>query len=136
MAITFNPYLSFNGNAREAMEFYHSVFGGNLEMTTFAEGGMPPEAGDGTKIMHAALQGNGITLMASDTPPGKDYRSGTTVSLSLSGEDEEVLASYFAKLSDGGQVHEPLVKAPWGDTFGMFADKFGFEWMVNITAPK
>ena len=132
-----NPYISFQGNAREVMEFYKSVFGGNLEVTTFKEGGMSPNPANDDKIMHAMLVAeNNITLMASDMPDtGRmKYQKGTNISISLSGDNEEELTGYFNKLADGGTIVEPLVKAPWGDTFGMVTDKFEIFWLVNITA--
>ena len=70
--------------------------------------------------------------MASDTPPGMDYSPGTTISISLSGDDGDELRGYWAKLSDGGTVSLPLEKQMWGDEFGMCTDKFGIGWMVNI----
>jgi len=133
MQTKLNPYISFKDNAREAMEFYKTVFGGKLEMSTFKEGGMTSEPNDDNKIMHAMLEAdNGITFMGADTPAGMPYVAGTNISISLSGDNEEELTGYFEKLSEGGSVHQPLTKAPWGATFGMFADKFGIEWMVNI----
>jgi len=129
-----NPYLSYKNEARDAMEFYKSVFGGNLVMTTFQEGGMPHDPADDNKIMHAMLEAdNGITLMGADTPEGLNQQNG---SISLSGEDESELRGYWDKLSEGATIREPLVEAPWGDTFGMLADKFGIEWMVNISGQK
>ncbi len=129
-----NPYISFKDNARDAIEFYKSVFGGNLVMTTYAEGGMNQYPDEGNKIMHAMLEAdNGITFMAADTPTGIEYRPGSNMSMSLSGDNEAELTAYYEKLSAGGTVREPLAKAPWGDTFGMFIDKFGINWMVNIT---
>jgi PhnB protein len=74
--------------------------------------------------------------MASDTPSGMEYRPGTNLSVSLSGENEAELTAYYQKLSAGGMVTMPLEKAIWGDSFGMFTDKFGIGWMVNILAPK
>lgn len=133
-----NPYISFKGNAREAMDFYHSVFGGELNRMTFKEG-MPQGAGEGEDdlIMHSMLTAeNGIVLMCADTPKSIPYEGGARISISLSGENEEELTGYYNKLSVGGKIAEPLSKAPWGDTFGMFTDKFGIHWMVNITAPK
>lgn len=132
-----NPYISFKGNAKEAMEFYESVFGGKLEITTFKEGGMSANQANDNQIMHAMLVAdNGITLMASDLPDGMEYKPGTNVSISLSGDNEAELSGYYEQLSAGGQIAEPLTKAPWGDTFGMFTDKFGIFWMVNITGAK
>jgi PhnB protein len=129
-----NPYISFDGNAREAMEFYKTVFGGKLDVTTFAEGGMTDQGLQPDKIMHAMLVAdNGITLMAADSATGmREYIAGTNMSISLSGDNEEELTSYYNKLVEGGKVEEPLVRAPWGDTFGMCIDKFGVFWMVNI----
>lgn len=128
-----NPYISFQGNAREAMGFYKSVFGGKLDLSTFAEGGMAENQANPDQIMHAMLVAdNGITLMGADMPDGTEYKPGTNVSISLSGDNEAELTAYYNKLAEGGAVAEPLAKAPWGDTFGMFTDKFGIFWMVNI----
>jgi PhnB protein len=130
-----NPYLSFRDNAREAMEFYRTVFGGTLDMNTFAEFGASEDPGEDDKIMHAMLEAeNGITFMAADTPSSMEHRPGSTMSMSLSGDDDAELSGYFEKLSEGGTVNEPLVEAPWGDKFGMVTDRFGIDWMVNITA--
>ena len=132
-----NPYINFNGNAKEAMEFYKSVLGGALTMSTFKEGGMPHEPSEENKIMHAMLVAeNGITLMASDTPKGWGYNSGTNISISLSGDDEAELKGYWDKLSAGAQIGQPLAAAPWGDIFGMLTDTFGIRWMVNIAGKK
>jgi PhnB protein len=133
-----NPYLGFKNNAREAMEFYKTVFGGKLDLSTFKEGGAPTSTPDEDNlIMHAMLEAdNGIVFMASDTPPSMDYKPGTTMSMSLSGDNEEELRGYWNKLSEGSTVTMPLEKAPWGDTFGMLTDKFGIAWMVNIAGPQ
>ncbi len=128
-----NPYINFKGNAKQAVEFYESVFGGKLEMTTFREGGMAANQADADQIMHAMLTAdNGMVLMASDVPDGMPYKPGTNISISLSGDNESELTGYFNKLAEGGTIAEPLTKAPWGDTFGMVTDKFGIFWMVNI----
>ena len=132
-----NPYLNFNGNAKEAMEFYKNVFGGQLTMSTFKEGGMPVDPSEADKIMHAMLiADNGITLMASDTPKEWPYNPGTNISVSLSGDSEEELKGYWDKLSTDAKIDQPLEKAPWGDMFGMLTDKFGIRWMVNIAGKK
>lgn len=134
MNVRLNPYLSFKDNAREAMEFYRSVFGGRLDVSTFKEYNASQDPAEDNKIMHSMLEAdNGIAFMASDTPNGMEYRPGTTVSMSLSGDDSETLTGYFRKLSAGGTIGMPLEKAPWGDTFGLVTDKFGIEWMVNIS---
>src|SRR4051812_19172238 len=120
-----NPYINFNGNAKEAAEFYESVFGGKLTMSTFKEGGAPEDPDQDDKIMHAALvTDNGITLMLSDSPKHWAYNPGNNISVSLSGDNEAELQGYWEKLSAGAQVSQALNKAPWGDMFGMLTDKF------------
>jgi PhnB protein len=131
-----NPYLSFNGTARQAMEFYQDVFGGELVVRTFGEyGGQDPATAD--QVMHAQLETpKGYTVMASDSPPGADEaKSGNNFTISLSGEDED-LRGYWDRLTEGGSITIPLEKQMWGDEFGACVDKFGIPWMVNITAPQ
>ena len=137
MPTLLNPYLSFRDNARQAMEFYQTVFGGKLVMNTYKEFHASQDPIEDNKIMHAMLEAeNGITFMGADTPNGTEYSVGTNYSMSLSGENHAELKTYFDKLSAGGTVVMPLEKAPWGDTFGMLKDKFGVDWMVNIDGPK
>ena len=132
MSTLLNPYLSFDGNAREAMEFYRTVFGGDLTLSTFGDYG-PSDQPGADKIMHGQLRaGEGLVLMGADTPPGMEFTRGTDVALSLSGEDEAELRRYWDQLSDGGTVAVPLEKQMWGDLFGMCTDRFGVSWMVNI----
>jgi PhnB protein len=135
MATLLNPYLSFRDNAREAMEFYHAVFGGELSLNTFEEFGASEDPAEASKIMHSQLSTeSGLVLMAADTPNAMDYTPGSTISVSLSGDDEAELRGHWDKLADGGTVVMPLEKAPWGDVFGMCVDKFGTTWMVNVNA--
>jgi PhnB protein len=137
MSSILNPYISFNGTAREAMEFYKTVFGGELTLSTFGENNMSSDPAEADKIMHGMLKAeNGITLMGADTPQGMEYKPGTNVSISLSGDDEAELRGYWDKLSEGASIAAPLATAPWGDTFGMLTDKFGIFWMVNIGGAK
>jgi PhnB protein len=130
-----NPYISFSDQARQALEFYRGVFGGELSLNTFGESGM--DAGpDGDKIMHGQLETPaGYTLMVSDTPAGMERTVGSHMSISLSGDDGDELRGYFQKLADGGTVTMPLEKQMWGDEFGMCVDPFGVAWMVNISRP-
>lgn len=133
MQTRLNPYLSFRDNARQAMEFYQSVFGGELTMNTFAEFHASEDPSEADKIMHAMLEAeNDLTFMAADTPNQMEYDPGARISMSLSGDNADELRGYFEKLSAGGQVVMPLEAAPWGDTFGMCTDRFGVNWMVNI----
>jgi len=137
MPTKLNPYLGFKDNARAAMEFYKSVFGGKLEFHTFKEYQASQDPSEDDKIMHSMLEAdNGITFMASDTPSSMPYTPGAVISMSLNGDDEEELRAYFDKLSDSGKILMPLEKAPWGDIFGMCVDKFGIRWMVNVAGKK
>jgi PhnB protein len=137
MPTRLNPYLSFKDNAREAMEFYKSVFGGDLNISTFKDGGMPSEPGEENLIMHSQLEtANDLFLMGADTPTGMEHNAAGNGSISLSGEDEAELRGYWDGLSKGGTITMPLEVAPWGDAFGMLTDKFGVNWMVNITGRK
>jgi len=135
MTTRLNPYLSFSGNAREAMDFYHSVFGGEVTRMTFADmPDVPTDPSEAGKVMHSELvTDGGITLMGADSPAGMG-EPGPNSSVSLSGEDDAELRGYWEKLSGSGTVTMPLEKAPWGDSFGMCVDKFGVPWMVNIAA--
>lgn len=126
------PYISFKDNTREAMEFYHNIFGGKLQLRTFKEYNASRNPSDDEKIMHSVIESEGITFMGSDTPSTMEYKSGSNIGMSLSGEDEEELRGYWQKLSEGGNIFMPLEKAIWGDIFGMLTDKFGINWMVNI----
>jgi PhnB protein len=130
MASRLNPYISFAGNARQAMEFYEQVFGGTLRLNTFGEYGAE-EQPEG--IMHGMLETpSGYTIMGADNPPGQPYEPGNNITVSLSGDDAKELRGYWEKLNDGGTVTVPLEKQMWGDEFGMLIDKFGIAWMVNV----
>ena len=133
MASRLNPYISFPGTAREAMEFYQRVLGGSLTLNTFGEFGAQ-DAPDANNIMHGMLETDrGFTLMGADTPPGMEHQPGNNISVSLSGDDADELRGYWEQLSDGGTVTVPLEKQMWGDEFGACVDRFGISWMVNIS---
>lgn len=137
MAVLLNPYLSFRDNAREAMESYRSVFGGELTLNTFAEFQASDDPAEQDKIMHATLETPaGLVLMGADTPNGMEYQSPGGISISLSGDDEGGLRDYWDALVKGGAVVMPLEPSPWGDAFGMCMDRYGVNWMVNIGGPQ
>jgi PhnB protein len=137
MTSRLNPYIGFDGDARQAMEFYRDVFGGELTVNTFGEFGMA-DSPDKDKIMHAQLETPaGFTLMASDTPQHMTFEPGARISVSLSGDDSAELHGYWDKLTaGGGTVVMPLDKQAWGDEFGMVTDRFGVAWLVNIAQPR
>jgi PhnB protein len=135
MASLLNPYVNvLDGKAREALEFYRSVLGGELNVMTFGEMGAEGPVAD--QVMHGQLETeSGFTLMVADAPPEMvQVTMGNNISISLSGpaEDGDALRGWFSGLAEGGQVPQPLEPAPWGDEFGMLVDRFGISWMVNI----
>lgn len=132
MSSRLNPYLSFAGNARQAMEFYRDVFGGTLTLNTFGEiGGQHGD--DADKIMHGMLEtDSGFTLMGADNPPGMELTPGNNITVALSGDNADELRGYWEKLSGSGTVSVPLEKQMWGDEFGSCEDRFGVPWLVNI----
>ena len=135
MASQLNPYLNFNGTTRQAMEFYRSVFGGDLNLTTFGEFGAT-DSPDADRIMHGVLETSaGYTIMAADAYSDGQYQPMAGCGVSLSGDDD-ALRGYWDKLADSGTVTMPLQKQAWGDEFGMVTDRFGVPWLVNISQPK
>jgi PhnB protein len=136
--IQLSPYLNFNGNCEEAMQFYNGIFGGKLDISRFGDfdSQMPVPDNYKTKVMHSYLGGEHVSFMASDSPPNVTPTVGNNVQLSISGGDGETLTKYFNALAEGGTITVALDKQAWGDTFGMLTDKFGIYWMVNISAPK
>lgn len=124
-----NPYLNFGGNAREAMETYRDIFGGQLDTNEFADFAQGDDAPEG--LMHAMLvTDDGFTLMGSDVPSGSPDPNGW---ISISGDEGDKLRRYFERLSEGGEVLMPLERQMWGDEYGQCRDRFGISWMVNIS---
>ena len=134
MTVRLNPYIGFRTQAREALGFYHSVFGGEVTLSTFGEAGMSQDPADADKVMHGQLEGaDGIVLMVSDAPAGIESPEVSNISISLSGDDTEVLTRCWNGLAEGASIIEPLTEAPWGDTFGMLTDRYRVTWLVNIS---
>ncbi|HXH27342.1 MAG TPA: VOC family protein [Candidatus Acidoferrum sp.] len=129
------PYLNFNGNCEEAMQFYQSVLGGELKISRFADYAspeMPVADNQKNKVMHASLENDRLSLMASDGRPDTKVIFGDSVNMCIMGTDEAQLTGFFNGLAAGGTITMPLDKQVWGDKFGMCTDKFGINWMVNI----
>ena len=132
---TLNPYLGFRDQAREALDYYQSVFGGTITRSTFGDFKVSEDPAEVDKIMHSQLTtDSGLVLMASDTPASMDVPPASSISVSLSGggDDDAALRGYWSRLSGDGTVTVPLGNSPWGDAFGMCVDKYGVNWMVNI----
>lgn len=133
MTTRLNPYLNFaDGRAREAMEFYRSVLGGELDVMTFGQ--MGTEGPLAEHVMHSQLvTPDGFTIMGADAPPEfVQMTFGDNLSVSISGDEADKMTGWFDALSEGGEVSMPLEKQMWGDTFGSFKDRFGVSWLVNI----
>jgi len=136
----FITYVSFNGNTEEAFNFYKAAFNGeitNLQRFADSPGGAQMPEADKNKIMHIALEApGGVRLMGNDhlEMMGGPFVAGNNFSLSLHPDTQEQADQFFNKLSAGGTVTVPMSKAPWGDYFGMFTDKFGIKWMINQRA--
>ena len=128
-----NTYITFSGNCREAMTFYHECLGGDLDLQPI--GGSPVEAECPTAmrdhILHAALTKDALLLMGSDMVGPEGYVKGNNVALSLTCRSEEEINRFFSKLSEGGKIIHPLRVEFWGATFGVFTDKFGIRWMLS-----
>src|SRR5918995_787828 len=129
---TLNPYLSFRNDARAAMQFYHSVFGGDLDISTFGEyEGMVDDPNENDLVMHAQLTTpDGMVLMGADTPSRMEYVAPQGISVSVSGDDDAQLDRIWNALADGGSVVMPFEVPPWGGRFGMLRDRFGIDWML------
>lgn len=129
----FVPYLFFNGNCREAMNFYKDCFGGKLEIMTYADG--PQEGGaesisDKSKVMHACLSSDRFSLMASDDP-FKKTEFGNSVQITVQCETPEEVDKLFGLLCKDGHTIMPLEKTFWASNFGVLSDRFGICWMLN-----
>jgi PhnB protein len=133
----FNPYLSFDGNCREALEYYKQCFNGEIvSMQTFGDSPMPAEGDLKNRIMHSIFKAGSIYFMASDSAPGQPVKSGNNVTLNIDFEDPVMQEKVFSKLAAGGRINMPLQETFWGAKFGMLTDKFGINWMVNCELKK
>jgi len=127
-----NPYLTFNGNCREAMEFYKACLGGELSLTTVGDSPMkdqmPAEAQNA--VMHSLLRSDGIILMASDQMTPGALVNGNTITLCVIGNSKAELDTFFTRLAAGGNVSQPLQETFFG-AYGALTDKFGINWMFQ-----
>ena len=134
MRITLTPYVAFPGNAAEAMHFYQGIFGGQLDILTFGQLKVPDMPAEGT--MHSQLVNEHFFFSAADARPGDESQWGLSrVSLAVMSDDLDVVSGWFAALAEDGSIGQPLGPQIWGDVYGQVTDKYGVEWMFNITVP-
>lgn len=131
--MVFEPYLFFSGNCEEALNFYKTLFGGEItEISRWkdapADMGMTGEFPE--RIMHSTFKSSAVNFMASDSRPTTQYGEGR-ISLSIGTSDETEARRIWDALAKGGNVEVPFDKTFWGATFGMLTDRFGIDWMVN-----
>ncbi|HZT30664.1 MAG TPA: VOC family protein [Bryobacteraceae bacterium] len=132
-------YLNFDGNCRQAMQFYGKCLGAELQLMTFAEGpaSLPKEAKEAKdRILHARLTKGSVCLMASDTLPGMPFQQGNNFSIALECESLEEIEKLFTAVGESGTIVMPLHDAFWGARFGMLKDQFGIHWMFSFEPPK
>ena len=133
------PYINFRGTTQEAMEFYHSIFGGEYTRSTFADFGvLPPEHPHASATMHSQIVAGDVRLMAADYIEGFSpaVTFGNNVTMAIAGSEKEQLESWFLQLAEGGTIAQPLGSAPWGALYGALTDKFGTYWQFNIDIPQ
>lgn len=131
------PFLTFNGNCREAMKFYESCFGGELFLMAVSEapGNFPAAAKD--LIMHATLRkSSAVFIAAADSWAGAPYHPGNNFSVIVESDDLEENQRFFDALANGGKVTMALQDMFWGARFGMLTDRFGVQWMFNCALSK
>jgi PhnB protein len=131
------PYLNFNGNAAEALNFYEQALNGKVtEKSTFGEANMAQDDSMKDKILHAVFQSGDLKFMVSDCPPGVSVTTGDQVSLSLHFTELDAIEKTFAAMAEGGNITMPIQDTFWGARFAMTKDKFGVHWMFNYDYPK
>lgn len=127
------PYINFQGQAREAMEFYHQTLGGTLDLQTASGQGVSTPADPGERIALARLNADGVSIIAVDGHPDYPAKVGENMALALEGADKERITRIFSMLADGGAVKMPLTAQPWGSEVGWLTDKFGVNWMLTVS---
>lgn len=134
--LTIHPYLNFDGNCKDAFNFYATLFGGQLDVQTFGESPMADQAPDGAKdrVMHARLTADNMLLMGSDALPNQ-YQKPQGFMITIDVDDAPTAERVFSKLTDGGAVVMPIQETFWAERFGMGVDRFGIPWMVNSMKP-
>jgi PhnB protein len=135
---TLYPYLMFNGNCLEAMEFYKDCFEGQLTISTYGE--MPTDDvrdEDKNLVMLAKLSSHGIILLASDRNSNREeVNFGSNITIYVDAEKEETARKYFDHLADGGNITMPFEETLLGTKSGLLTDKYGLHWLINFNLKK
>ncbi|MBO4269386.1 VOC family protein [Microbispora triticiradicis] len=134
MSVKSVTHLNFRGDARAALEFYQSVFGGHLAVVTYKDAGNVQDPAEADQVMWGQVAaGNGFHVMAYDVPSRLPWDRGeNSFFLSLRGETTEEITAYWERLSDGAVVTQPLEPAQWAPLYGMLTDRFGVVWVVDV----
>lgn len=129
-------YLNFDGNCRQAMEYYAKCLDAKLDVMPYSQGPMevPPEAKD--RVLHSRLTKGTQIIMASDCPPGTPLQQGNNFAISINCDSRQEVDQFFASLGDKGKVIMPTADMFWGAYFGMVTDQFGVNWMFSHENPK
>lgn len=130
--IQISPYINFQGRAREAMEFYQSVLGGNLELLTVDQQGVSKPAGPEDSIVYSRLETEGALIVAVDGHPNYPAKVGENMAVALTGTDRERLNQIFHALAEGGKIKMPLTRQPWGAEAGWLSDRFDINWTIVV----
>ncbi|GAT69439.1 glyoxalase/bleomycin resistance protein/dioxygenase [Planomonospora sphaerica] len=137
MSITTTTHLNFRGDARAALDFYHSVFGGDVVAVTYKDAGGVQDPDEADWVMWGqVVAGNGFRVMAYDVPSRTPWNPGeNAVFVSVRGDDTEEITALWDKLAVGSTVVQPLEPAQWAPLYGMLKDRFGVVWVLDVTAP-
>jgi PhnB protein len=126
-----NAYLHFDGTTRQAMQFYQQCLGGELTLMPMPDDKGQPSTDPNARLMHSQINYKGQSILMAADMASKEVTAGNNASVAITCESVEEIDRLFAALSDGGQIRQPLITAPWGARFGMFADRFGIQWLLN-----
>ena len=134
MTISTTTHLNFAGDARAALEFYQSVFGGQLAAISYADAHAPVDPSRADHLTWGqVVSDEGFRVMAYDVQEGKEYAPGLIpVFVSVRGADAEEITRYWEKLVDGSTVIEPLAPSQWAPLYGMLRDRFGVTWVLDV----
>ncbi len=128
------PYITFDGNCQQALNFYQDVFGGKIvNRETYANKDIDVPEHYRDKLQHAELKSNSFNLMGYDAAPDTPVTNGTTVSMSVNVNDKSEADKVFDKLSSKGKIHSPMQKSSWGEYYGRCSDEYGVTWMINCS---